>query len=97
MLLVVCTLLGRNCASVSVLDEDYIAIQLDLSIRHAAMLTFLFVLGQTITLQLSYISLCLVKGPAFAGFFKALHKAATDRLIAHNTSNDQSNPSQVRL
>lgn len=40
MLLVVCVLLGSDCASVSVLDEDYIAIQLDLSIQHAATLTF---------------------------------------------------------
>lgn len=81
----------------SVLDEDYTAIQLDLSIQHTAMLTFFFVLGQTITLHLSYISLCLVKGPANAVFFKVLQKADADRLIAHSTSNDQSNHSQVRL
>ena len=98
LLLAVCTLLGSDCASVSVLDEDYVAIQLDLSIQHAAMLTFLFALGQTITLQLSYINLCLVKGPANAALFKMLQKADTDdRLIAHSTSNDQSNHSQVRL
>lgn len=72
MLLVVCVLLGSDCASMSVLDEDYIAIQLDLSIQHAATLTFLFALGRTITLQLSYISLRLVKGPANAAFFKTL-------------------------
>lgn len=97
MLLVVCTLLGSDRASVSVLDEDYIAIQLDPSIQHAAMLTFLFALGQTITLQLNYISLCLVKGPANAAISETLQKADTDRLIAHSTSNDESNHSQVRL
>lgn len=75
MLLVVCTLLGRDCASMSVLDEDYVAIQLDLSSQHTAMLTFLFVLGQTITSHLSYTSLCLVKGPVKAALFKALQKS----------------------
>lgn len=60
VLLVVRTLPGRDCASVSVLGGDYIAIQLDLSIQHTAMLTSLFVLGQTITLRRSYISLCPV-------------------------------------
>lgn len=94
MLLVVCALLGSDCASMSVLDEDYIAIQLDLSIQQQ--LCF-FVLGQTITLQLSCISLWLVKGPADTAFFKALQKPDTDRLIAHSTSNDQRNHSQVML
>lgn len=94
VLLVVCTLLGSDCASISVLDEDYIAIQLDLSIQQQ--LCF-FILGQTITLQLSHISLWLVKGPADAAFFKALQKPDTDRLIVHSTSNDQRNHSQVML
>jgi len=61
------------------------------------MLAFLFTLGQTITLQLRYLSLCLVKGPANAGFFKTLQKTDTDRLIAHSTSSDQSDHFQVRL
>lgn len=74
VLLVVCTLWSWDCASTSVLEKDYIAIQLDLSIQHAAMLTFSFVLGQTITLQQSYISLCRVRGPANAMCFKVLPK-----------------------
>lgn len=43
VLLVVCTLWSWDCASTSVLEKDYIAIQLDLSIQHAALLTFSFV------------------------------------------------------
>lgn len=74
VLLVVYTLWSWDCASTSVLEKDYIAIQLDLSIQHAAMLTFSFVLGQTITLQQSYISLCWVRGPANNVCFKVLPK-----------------------